>query len=534
MDLSRMITIPRAALLSLSLLALACGGGGGKPPIQDLPQAFLTVPQSNVAGDKLTVMISATGCDQIHSLSIYDNEDFLKSVAYAGGGTVSVDLGSNEIKYTRGIAAQMSLKARVVCTDGRQNDSQPQPATFFPVAEVIEAPSNGLQVVPDYFVAEGSEPLVNFVGCGNLPTGLGRLFRVNKNGQVLAWTDMHIPCTAATVITPPHPTTRKRWVWTPDFGAMSIDEQMNPATQARIDVAIDLLTVGPDGDAVVYDAGGGGSAKGVYRYSHTGNNTLKWAYAPRGFVLTNPVFRSDGAVTIASVTGSSDRPGFDSAIVIATVDYGNQNPATGGIETDAFVLSAVNVGDDFSRTPSTIFNADGSVLYVGFQGLNQLSEVHACTTQPNGCDTTTRRWKSTTLQGAILAQVPFANGARLAAVSGQKVWILDTSTGAIVNKNQEPLTSRGALVILQVQPGGGAFPHAFYLLTGPLAQQGLPPPMPLEIVATDSADRGELYRYQINNGSMSVAVDGSGTLWMRVNKNLVRPLSPAQYRQIKP
>jgi hypothetical protein len=147
------LALSRSALCCLSLIALSCGGEP-KPPIQDLPQAVLTVPQPNTVGQALTVQLSASGCESIQSLSIFDADTFIRSVPYSGSGTVSVDLQGNDIKYTNGIAAKLTLKARVVCTDGRQNDSQPQPATFFPVAEVVEPPAgSGLQVVPDYFVA---------------------------------------------------------------------------------------------------------------------------------------------------------------------------------------------------------------------------------------------------------------------------------------------------------------------------------------------------------------------------------------------
>jgi hypothetical protein len=104
----------------------------------------------------------------------------------------------------------------------------------------------------------------------------------------------------------------------------------------------------------------------------------------------------------------------------------------------------------------------------------------------------------------------------------------------VVNKGGEPLIPEGGLVVLQVQSGAPPFTQAFYILTGPAPQANLPTPQPLEIVATDDPTKGELYRYQINAGSISVAMDDSGTLWMRRGGDIVRPLTPAEYRQVRP
>ena len=96
------------------------------------------------------------------------------------------------------------------------------------------------------------------------------------------------------------------------------------------------------------------------------------------------------------------------------------------------------------------------------------------------------------------------------------------------------LSPEGGLVVLQVQSGAPPNAQAFYLLNGPPPQEGLPAPQPLEIVATDDPAKGELYRYQINAGSISVAMDEPATLWMRAGGSLVRPLTLGEYRQVRP
>jgi hypothetical protein len=521
----------RPALLCLSLVVLSCGEEK-KPPTPDLPQATLTVPQPNTVGQSLIVQVSASGCEQVESLSIYDGEEFIKSVPYSGaGGTVPVDIGANEIKYTRGIAAQLTLKARVICTDKRQNDSLQQPAVFFPVAELIELPAgNTGQIVPDFFVADGSGVLLTFIGCGTLPNGTGRLFKVNKSGTVLASVDMPFPCTVNTVITGMDPQSRKRWVWTPDWGAIAVDEQLKRTASTIIKV--DLLSVGPGGDALIYNATGTGA--GLSRLSHTGDDVIKWRYSPRGFMVAPALVNNNGVALVPSIAPDST---LGAAIIVATVDYGDQNPSTGGIETNAFLVKRVASNDPVPETtPPATFNADGTVLYLAIEGLNQLTQVYACAPLANNCDGANQRWVSPVLAGSIVATVPYANGGRLAVIAPQKMWFLDANTGAVINKGgaDQPFTTQGALITLQVQPGGGPYPHAFYILNGPAFQEGLPTPMPVEIVGTDTADKGVLYRYQISSGTLAAAVDATGTLWLRVGRKLARPLTPPEYRQVRP
>jgi hypothetical protein len=526
-------TLSRAALLPLSLLVLSCGGGGNGNQ-KDPPQAVLTVPKPNVAGPKITIMVGATGCDAIHSLEIYDRTDFLKAVPYSGSGSVPVDLTATEVKYSRGIAVNMSLKAKVTCTDGRSNESQPQPATFFPAAEVIEPSGGAAQVVTDNFVADGALPLVQFLGCGNDPSRGGQpfLYRVPKNNPERPDSvAMPFICTTSTVITSKNPATGKRWVWTPNAGAMAVDSNLN--ITARLDLPIDLLTVGPDGDAVVYDVGSGGSAAGVMRISHQ-TGTIKWARNPRGFVINTPVVRTDDVMV--AVISSDEAPSGRANIAVRRLDYGQRDPATGGFELGSFLMKEVASANPIpTEAPPTAFSPDGNLLFMSFTGNGGVSQVFACVTNGDGCVGQTQRWAAPpTLNAAIGALVPYAAGTRLAAIAAQHTWFIDTSTGQVTNKGGASLSPEGGLVVLQVQSGAPPNAQAFYLLSGPPPQAGLPAPQPLEIVATDDPSKGELYRYQINAGSISVAYDDAGTLWMRAGGSLVRPLTLNEYRQVRP
>jgi hypothetical protein len=524
------LTLLRAALIPLSLLALSCGGGGNGNQ-KDPPQAILTVPKPNVAGPKITIMVGATGCDAIHSMEIYDRTDFLKTVPYSGPGTVPVDLTANEVKYTRGIAVQMSLKVKVTCTDGRTNESQPQPATFFPAAEVIEPPAGGGQVVTDNFVAEGRLPLIYFIGCGNEPGGIAKLYKVEKNNGLVKSVAMPFICDASTVITAKSPASGKRWVWTPNAGAIAIDSELN--ITGIINRPLDVLVMNPDGDAICYDAGGGGQATAVYRASHQ-TGTLKWAANPRGFLINAPVARTDDVMI--AVISSDTAPSGRANIIVRRIDNGQQTPGTGGFELSNFLITEVaSSGPIATEAPPTAFSPDGNLLYMSFTGQGGITQVFACVTNADNCQGPSQRWENPPRFNFPLgALVPYAAGTRLAAIGAQQAWFLDTTNGAITNKDGASLAAEGGLVVLQVQTGAPPNATAFYLLNGAPPQAGLPAPQPLEIVATDDPAKGELFRYQVSAGSLSVAVDESGTLWMRVGGSLVRPLTLNEYRQVRP
>lgn len=531
-DLTRLALL-RTALLSLPVLATACGGND-KPPVKDPPQATLSVTETNVVGTKVTVQVGATGCDQLESLSIYDGDNYIKTVAYSGGGLVPVDIQRNEFKYTKGIAGYFSLRAKVVCTDKLENYSQPQPVTFFPVEEVYDAPQ-GTQVVTDKFVAEGSGGSISFIGCGNDATGIPYLYRVTKTGTVITEKSVRMPflCTNDTAITSIHPVSGKRWIWTPNAGAIAFDRNLN--VSGRTDYQLDLLGVGTDGDALVYDAGVGIDGPTVFRVSHqtpTPSVYYKWKFTLPGLAITTPVATANGDVMAAAITNRG-APDGRARVVVSRISYGNQTGTGGGVEAGYYLMKEfASAGITPTTSPPVTFSQDGTLLYMAFSLQGAATELLACKTLSNGCEGTAQFWtQPPVLPRQIVAMAPFANNSRLAAIAPQHVYILDASTGTVLNKDQAPLTPEGALVVNQVQSGGGGqFPEALFVLN---SAANAPYPAPLEIVATEKAANGELFRYRLNAGSMGASVDDDGTLWLRVGTKLVRPLPLSDYRQAR-
>ncbi|HLM43725.1 MAG TPA: hypothetical protein VK458_07645, partial [Myxococcaceae bacterium] len=213
----------RPALL-LPLLAVACDPTP-PPTTPDLPQVGIILDDPSTVSTSFKLGITVSGCEQVRSLELLDDNTLLKQVTYTTNPT-PVELAMNEFRYTRGIATPLALSARVTCADGRTNVSQGQVATFFPVAEAISPLGTNDQVVPDYFIADGSGANVTFIGCVRESNGSG-LYKVTKNpADKETRVSMEIPCTAQTVITDRKPAgTGWRWVWTPNQGLFAIDSQ---------------------------------------------------------------------------------------------------------------------------------------------------------------------------------------------------------------------------------------------------------------------------------------------------------------------
>jgi hypothetical protein len=504
----------RPALL-LSLAAAGCDQNL-PPPTPDLPQVTLNLTEPSTVATSLKFTVSVSGCDQVKSLTIHDREEQLKAVTYTTHPT-PVELAMNEVRYTRGIAANLSLSARVTCSDGRTNTSQAQAAKFFPVAEVIEPPTADTQVVTDYFVAEGSGTGAAFIGCTQDATGRSRLYRVTRaNPQNAQSVDMPLPCTLATTITE-RTATGQRWVWTPDSGAFLLDSNLNITALVR-QAGLEQLFVAPDGDALIY------TPVGFQRLSRTTGNYV-WPKVPTTdflpLLIATPVFRNANTVAIPVKRVSSGDP---SDIMVAVLDW------TQGTWTSFHLI------DSYMSIPPVALDPAGTALYVTTYLPNGAGAyVRKCATdgtvdEGRCLNSANRLWTSVDLEGAMALLLPVSGGSRLAAIGAGHLWFLDAATGRVLNKDTKALSPEGSLVARIVLPAPN---NVFYQFNSahPTDSQPLPPPQ--EILATDGPEKGELYRYQVPGNSLSGALDDTGTLWLRIGRKLVRTLSPGQYRQVR-
>jgi hypothetical protein len=526
----------RPALL-LPLLSVACDPNP-PPTTPDLPQVGIILDEPSTVAPSFKLGITVSGCEQVRSLELLDDNTLIKQVTYTTNPT-PVEVAMNEFRYTRGLATPLALTARATCSDGRTNVSKAELATFFPVAESISPLTTNEQVVTDYFVAEGSGSTVTFIGCVRESNGSG-LYKVTKNpADNAVRVTMEIPCSEKTIITERRPAgTGYRWVWTPNEGLFSLDAQFRPGPVIR--VKVDRLTVTPEGDAIVYDEGDDPfTPKQLRRYSPTATFD-KPTWGPKGiglgngtgtgsFIIGDMVFAGSGTTAVVPLGNSfkEDTPGGE--VRVATLNY-----ATGQWLSDVLVDTLTNFTTTEDLPPPVALNAAGTQLYIAVQ-TGTGANVKACAVNgaTQGCDAPNLQWRtSAPLQGWMVALVPYASGSRVAAVAANHTWFLNATNGQVVNKGGQSISPTGALVPRQVLVGPDSVFYSFNSVVPQPGQTILP--APVEIVATDVAEKGELYRYQLSGGSLSGSTDDSGTLWLRVNRKLVRPLSPAQYRQVRP
>jgi hypothetical protein len=511
----------RPALL-LPFLAIACNPPP-PPTTPEPPQVSVVVDQPNTVGKSLKLFITTTGCDEVQRLELLDNNELLKQVTY-GATPTPVELATSDLRYTRGLAANLSLTARVTCADGRTNVSQAQSATYFPVEEVVEPINSTTPVVPDYFVVDGSGANASFIGCTK-EGSRSFLYKVSKSNPANRQSiEMDFPCDATTIITDRKPAvTGWRWLWTRGQGGFAIDSSFK--ITATITLAVKNLTVAPDGKAFIYDE----VSLQLRNPEITATKPqIQWSLAvgdPKGLtslILADPYVRPDGRVVIPFYDDSIDL----TYIRVGTVRYSD------GLDLKMYDVDTVTP----IQRPPVAFDPTGKVLYMATQGAAS-ANVRACDFEGGLCRPSTgkRLWISAELPGYMAALVPYNNGTRLAAIGSNRFWFLEardgqSNEGQAVNKDQLPLTANGTLVARFAQPGKGS---AFYMFTSAAATDDKPDPYPVEIIATDEAEKGELFRYRVPGGSLYGAIDDSEALWLRVGSRLVKPFTPPEYRAMR-
>jgi len=499
-----------STFVSISALC-GCGPDGSTLP-PDPPQATLTAESSNVADTKIRLRLSIHGCDNVESATLVDGETLVKNVPYAGNPT-DFEVLSNEVSYKSGIAAQLSFRVLVTCADGRTLKSQPTSVQFLPVASSVLGADGG-QALPDIFYARGPTRDARFVGCVGQSNGASALAEVNSQGAVTAvQNDLPIPCTQAARFTDKNPVSGKRWLWQVNGGAFAFDDALN-TYGAVTSINPGRVAVGPDGNAVLFS--GAYPEIGLSKHRHTDGAMLWSRSMPE--VIGDPVVQSNGRLMVPEfLLNLGDERAY---INIEAIDYGNGNTLN---SYTLFEMAFTGIERPF--VPPAAFNADATQVYIPVESAPGSSFINACVSAPSTatawCTGTNRKWKSANVSSRIVALVPFANNSKLAAIGPQKTFFLDAATGAVLN-GANPIVTTGALVTQWIQVGKA---RDLYLLNG--ASSG---GSPLEIIAVDTPETGEVFRFQTGTGRVMAGTDDEGQVWMGVGKQLVKPLSLTQYR----
>ncbi|HEY0882870.1 MAG TPA: hypothetical protein VGD87_15120, partial [Archangium sp.] len=179
------------ALVVVAMLASCEPETPPPPPPPNPPQVFLTLTEANVIGDAVKGRVNVSGCKTVTQVQLLqgNNNEFLYDVMYSKSPTeFTLPAGLFSALYPRvGIAASITLRAKVVCDDGRTNNSQPVGLKFFPIERRVTA-ADGSQAVPDNFIAEGGFGGTpnTFLGCVLSPSGT-TIARVNTMGEIVAF-----------------------------------------------------------------------------------------------------------------------------------------------------------------------------------------------------------------------------------------------------------------------------------------------------------------------------------------------------------
>jgi hypothetical protein len=505
------------------------------PPPPPPPQVFLTIAEPNVIGNSVDGQVAVSGCNKVMGVEIRQNGMFLTTVPFANSPTkFSLPVALfKDLWGQLGFAASLTLTAKVVCDDARNNLSQPVGVTLFPVEKNAAIP------MPSTFVAQGGiggNP-VEFVGCAkvNIDNYIGNaLVRMSAStGDILAY-NKNVPCNAGAQIsekaTQLSPATR--WILdTVSQTAYLIDsvklDQLKVIGDINGPFKMKRMGVGKGGSALFWRDN---VQMGQLVYARPVTSTLNdWMQNFPEKMNADPVIDEAGGViwtsswqyNIGNFVGNTVVLKY--SILNGMLLNGSPNPPV--IKRQTFGL--INKPFD----PQGSFNADGTLLYLPFlseaNGIVK-STVLACPTSLTGCENATLDINRT-FDGVIQLVIPFAGG--VAALGPYQAWFL-TNKGAIRNLGEQPLRPSGSLIFNGAQPGKGS---DFYLFAAPRDTAGDPSPYPTELIATDRPENGELWRVQYGTGesdltSFLFALDDNGQPWIRMGTNQVKPLTNAQYR----
>lgn len=515
--------IPARPLLRFPLSALglvcvlsACPSTVTPTPPVEKPQVAIHMPMIDVVGEDLSFTVNVSGCDTLQTLEIYDGSQFIKSVPPSLPQT-EVTVLANELDYSRGFALSVAFRARAVCSDGRENLSRAQAATYMPVERVF-LPPPGDQFVTDLFTVEGHGDEATFIGCTWNETYSQTTFvRVDQTGAVVKESlAMPFSCTHLSQVSERHPVTGKRWLWDPVGGAVAINDAL--AFSGQYLGALDGFLVDPaSGDGVVIPAF---SDIRLRRIRHDAPNSAVWDEdlklnaLPKGLPAMTPLGLMVPAETWDLI------PEEVNTLSVFRIDV-----ETGSVVGQTDVLNGTVDAAPYSQHEhfTMTVKEDGARVYVPRLGLDGKGTVRACSTEVADCSQAPGLLWESPPHGEWPSFIrSYANGTRVLVASAFWVMVLEASTGERIG---EPINPTGAQYFSDVVFGEG---ESFYLLTSPTQDDGSV--LPIGVVAVDDPVLGPVFRYNVRGGSLALSLDEEGATWMRVGAKLAKALPLSDYR----
>ena len=529
------------AVLVVLVLTTGCPEPTPPPPPPNPPQVFLTMNESNFIGDAVRGKVNVSGCKTVAQVQLLQGDSFLMDVNYTKSPTdFAVTPGFFSTIYPRtGIAASLTLKAKVVCDDARTNTSQPVGVSFFPIASRFAAGS-GEQIVTDNFIAEGGLGGTpnTFLGCGRTNTGTA-LLRVNSAGEIIAFNDtLPFDCSLATEISERSLVTGTRWVLEPGAGAYAINTSLQiQRTYANIKTT--RMGVGKKGSAVLW-IDEGGTRNRIKKIDPVPASSNEWEAEFIGIMNSTPLV-DDGAGNSVWVSRWQFDVGTKRADIVPwqyDLNTGAvRNGVVNGLPAVMYTQQYPNNEASQPIMPEGVFSADGAFFTLPVISLSaQSTVIISCATGPGLCEqgAMARHWTTNPFPGILRAVVPYSNGNLYAAIGPYSVYFLSAQLGVVQNLQEVPLRPAGSQVVVSLQAGAGT---DFYILTGPDFGAGVPS-YPTEIIATEAPGAGELWRLTYGSGensanSMNIGIDDAQQVWVRVGADLIKPLPNLEYRMAR-
>ncbi len=516
------------------------GTDGGLPA--NPPQVFLTVVDANVIGDAVHGNVNVSGCKKVAGIELLQQNTRLRTIDYVQSPTeFTLEAGFFAPFYSQlGIATSLTLKAKVVCDDGRTNTSQPVGVTFFPIAQRFSTAS-GTQVVPDNFIAEGGlgGSANTFIGCGRTEIGGTAIVRVGKDGtEINRVAQMPFDCSLSTVISELSTVNNYRWIFEPGVGAFALHMgTFVPGNRIKNTRAL-RIGVGKNGTAVVW-INEPGTANRIVKLLPPLNDNNGWEHR----FMTDIIMNADPVVDEVGGAIWVSRWEFDMGTRLASiVPYKHDLTTSAVLNGVVNGIPAVLLAQQYPRNelsepiiPEGLFSPNGelfSLPVLSYDPDGQIrTTVVSCSTTGGLCEGSARRWTSPTFFGLLRLIVPFSNNNIYAVVGPYQVYFLTAQLGTIMNLGEVPITPTGSLQVVGLQPGAGS---DFYVLAGPAFGAGAAS-YPTEIIAVDSPQTGELWRLDYGTGEsplngMNIGIDGNAQVWLRVGTDLVKPKPNSEYR----
>lgn len=509
----------------------------GPPKLR--PQVTIAAKESNVIGTEVTGTITVSGCTKVAQLQVLEHGTFLAEVPFTKSPAPFTLTRSNFAGlYSRGLAADLTLSAKVVCDDGRDNTSQGIGVTFFPVEQVL---SPGSQVLPDAFIANGGlgGTKVTFIGCIGVAGGATALAAYDAAGtQVALNAALPFSCSEKLIIGPRSQANGLRWVLEPGVGALLVDDALSKKKQVLGNLK--NMGVSTTGVGVFWlDAlAGNGKLLAIKPQAET---SADWAADVVGIANADPVIDEGNRRVWASLWQFTLHPPMNTGdVVVYSFDFDSGALVNGvGSSGPPIILHqtfSTQVNEPIM--PLGTFNAGGSLLFMPVLSLDSSNIVHstvlACSTAGD-CDgaSLSRKWTSELFDGEVNQVVPFSAGNALVAFGPYHAWFLSAQTGVVTNLAHVDVAPTGGLKVLGVQPG---VKSELYLLNGPVIENKTT--YPTEVVAVDRPETGEVYRFTFGSGlapstGITMGVDDTGQAWFRVGADLVKPLLIEEYRQAR-